>query len=100
MSWLATNFPFAGILSSSGLASQTGLVAFVPADGSASIPVTFATPFLTTISSVTLTPSSTGIYELSAQVVPGTALVTGFSLIVTGGAPGSFVSVYYNATGA
>ena len=78
-------------------APQIGLVANVPADGSAAAAATFAAPFTSTPSSVqvTIVTATPGLYELSAQV--SAISRTGFSVTVAGGAPGSTVSISYRA---
>jgi hypothetical protein len=97
VSWLVIDYPFGGTVLAE---TQNGFIASVPADSSAASVVTFMTPFPNACSQVLVTISTTtpGLYELSAQV--SAVSVTGFSVTVAGGAPGSTVSVYWEASGS
>jgi hypothetical protein len=81
-------------------AAKYALLTNVPADGSSPAVVVFATPYVTSVfllltQIVTATP---GAAMLSTQVL-ATPTITGFSVTVTGGQPGSTVSLYYLAIG-
>jgi hypothetical protein len=80
--------------------TRAAVVASVPADGSASVPVTYATPFLSSTTAITLSiinDYQTYPWALTAQETAVTA--SGFTLNVAGGPPGSTVSVGYIASG-
>lgn len=77
-----------------------GTIANVPADGSASSSVTFGTPFaaVPTVSVSVLNPTTWDGFQLSAAII-GTPTATGFSVLVSGGALGSTISVSWQASG-
>lgn len=98
--WTNTYFPFLPT-SVLFLTTQGGSLT-VAADGSAPGVVTFSTPFGSVITSVNVTASSItvpGSYALSAEVVQGTPALSGFSVYVAGGPPGSMCTVYWTANG-
>lgn len=83
--------------------NRAGLIPSVAADGSVGTPTTFSSPFLSDITSVVVSvrnnyPSNPVV--LSAQVVPSSVSLTGFTVYVAGGAPGTTVSVDYVAFGS
>jgi hypothetical protein len=95
-------FPFGvSVVTVVGQQVSPALIAGVPADGSAVVAVTFPNAYAIACTGVTVTifTSTPGAYELSAQVALP-LLLTGFSFVVTGGAPGSTVSVSWTAQGS
>ncbi len=80
------------------IGNQSGVVNAALADGSIASSVTFPVAYDVLPSGVQITPvQQVAQSELSAQVVAGSLTLTGFSFIVTGGAPGSTTVVYWQA---
>lgn len=98
MPWSFALFPFLGGTAAPA-GQQSGTITSVPADGTPRA-VLFAQPYLVACSGVTATVATAtpGTYELSLQV--SAIGVAGFTVTVTGGAPGSTVTVNYLALGS
>jgi hypothetical protein len=82
-------------------ALRISAVTLVPADASASTAVTYATPFATSVSAVTLTPSNYSGSDnaaISCRAI-GNPTLTGFSASCAGGQSGSTVTLNYVANG-
>ena len=73
----------------------------VPDDGSSSVSVTFAQAFISSVGSVTLTPSNYSGSDNAAIMcrIVGSPTLTGFTAICMGGASGSTVTLNYSASG-
>jgi hypothetical protein len=83
------------------IGNQSGVVASAFADGSVASAVVFPVPYDVLPVGAQVTPVvQSPQTELSAQVVAGSLTLTGFSFIVTGGAPGSTTPAYWVATAA
>jgi hypothetical protein len=78
-----------------------GTATAVAADASALTTVTFPSPYISQVNGIQLTISGGATwdgYQLSAQAINVT--LTGFQIVVSGGPPGSTVSVYWSSNGA
>lgn len=93
------DFPFLNA-TNSNVSPQFGTISNVPADGSAPVSVLFLVPYNTSVA-VVLTPNG-GSAEIDEGLSWNTfdRSLTGFSFIVTGGAPGSFVTVDWQSSGS
>ncbi|MDE2098160.1 MAG: hypothetical protein KGL39_12975 [Patescibacteria group bacterium] len=102
-SWALTFLDFGTSSSSFTPSGQQGSATLVPADGSAyptGTAVTYAVAFPTQTNEITIglsAYSGSDNASLGYNIVGSTK--TGFHIVVTGGAPGSTVTVGYNAFG-
>jgi hypothetical protein len=91
-----TYFPF-GTPSGSSSSSQQGTALLVPADGSSSVLVTYATAYPTATTRVWLQVEGAAAGIVIVQ--PSLLTAEGFTITATGGPPGSTVTVFWASQG-
>jgi hypothetical protein len=101
MTWASADFPFVGGSGTTpGPTFQYGSKTNVPADASSTVTVSVPVPYTTSLASVIVTIGgglSWNGYQLSSEVTNLTT--SSFQVTVSGGAPGSTVTIYWMSQG-